>query len=443
MAARLLDRRWEALAAIGFATAVAFVSALSPLVAIGILLGILLLVVVAAQPLLVLLVLLAVLPWQGMLTYPSETLSVVKLLGFLLAVSFLLSRFRSDRSSRAPALFVPIVVLFMVVVLAMALSPDPGAGVEPTLRFLLFGAFFFLIVQLVDSPIVLRRVLAVLTLSASAASLWGLAAFLAGDVALVSGPIDDPNAFAFFLATVLPIATYLLLEDRHRRWLWAGCFILISAAIFGTLSRGALVGLLAVGLWMIVAQRVRIGGAITAVGAMLAIMGAALLLWSSLIHERVEQKGEIADENVAFRISLWDGAARMAMDRPVLGVGTGRFGEESVDYVRVNPLAIEHPVAHSTYLELLAEAGPIALLAFLAYLVGVWAILSGQARAALAVGNWHRLWLVTALQAALVAAVTAAIFLSAHFAAPFWLIGALAVALLRLGDLGASAVNRR
>ena len=153
---------------------------------------------------------------------------------------------------------------------------------------------------------------------------------------------------------------------------------------------------------------------------------AGLLLFSPLIHERLETKGEIAAQNVASREALWRGAIMMSMDHPVTGVGPGRFGIESTDYVRDNPIVLSDPVTHETYLQILAESGPFALAAFLAFLGGSWISLSRYRKRCEAVVNVDGMRLATAVQAGLVVAMVGALFLSEQLAPPLWLLGALA-----------------
>ena len=211
------------LAAAGLGVATAFSAATAPLVAlialvggVGVALGLLF-----ADALL--LVLVAALPWEGALDWPSEQLSVVKVLGLLLYVAWAVRALTNRERVRLPGELVVVVGVGMSVLLALMLSPDPAAGVLDTTRYALFILFAFLLVQLVRTREQVRRVIAVIVLSGGAAGLWGLYAFVLGGRDRAGGPIRDPNDFAFLLASLTPLAIYLIGADPTRRRRWQGC----------------------------------------------------------------------------------------------------------------------------------------------------------------------------------------------------------------------------
>ncbi len=435
MTARLLDGRAVALlvATVG-AAAVAYVSSVAPLAALAALAAAVMLVLVLTYPFGTLLLLLAALPWEGLLGYPSETVSAVKLLGLLLLASYLITALLTRRPLNLPPTSLTVGIFVLLVAVSLILSPDPSAGTGKLLRYALFAGFFFLVVQLLNDRARLLMALRVLTLSVTAAAIWGLVPFLQGEADRAGGPIENPVDFGYLLAALLPIAGYLILEDRDRRWLWLSCFPVILAATLATLSRGAFVALIAALAWGVATGRIKLGGLIATTGALFATVGVGLLLWGPVINERVEQRQDIADENVESRVALWRGAALMAMDNPVTGVGPDRYGIESVEYVRENPIVIQEPVAHSAYLEILAENGPFALLAFVAFLVGSWLMLSRHRRASTRAQDREGVRLATTLQASLLIAIVGALFLSEQLTIPFWLVGALATVLPRVLD---------
>jgi putative inorganic carbon (HCO3(-)) transporter len=407
---------------------VGLASAVSPLLALAAASALVVLALVLADATALLLVLVAAFPWDDALPYPSETVSVIKLLGALLLVGYLLRALARAEPVLLPPTLLPLMVFTIVMLLSLALSADIGEGFAKALRYLLFASFFFLFVQLVRTRDTFTWVLRVLTLSATAAAVVGLIGFLTGAVTRASGPIGEANDFAFLLATVIPLAIYLARYDGSRRGLWSLCVFLLAATVLATLSRGALVGLLAVTLWAVGTGRLRIGGLFAGVVVVVGIAVLAVTFWGPLISERLTEKGVIANQNVASRKALWAGALRMAADHPLLGVGTGQFGVRGAEYVRNDPIGIERPVAHNSFLEVLAEDGIIAFGAFIAFLAGSWRLLTLARRHAQAAGDEEGARLATAVQASLVVALVAANFLSVQITVPLWLLGAMAAA---------------
>jgi putative inorganic carbon (hco3(-)) transporter len=429
MSERLLDGRGVIIPAALLAAALAYGAALSPLIALAALGGVVLLVLVLVWAEAVLLLLAAVLPWEDLLSYPTETISAVKVLGLLLAGAWAIRALGSRSEVRLPGTLAPVAVFGLLVGASLVLSPDAVAGVDKVLRYALFIIFFFLVVQLTGDRPSVRRFLRVLTLSASGAAIWALVAFLSGKLDRAAGPIQDPNDFAYLMATVLPLAAFLFVEERRRRILWGACIALMLGATLATLSRGALVGLAALAVWALASRRVPIAGVVAGLLTFGAVLLVALTFWSPLIDERVDQKGQVADRNAATRLAFWDAAARMAYDHPIVGVGPARFGEETDNYLLGSRSDLSDPVVHNSYLEIAAENGIPALLAFVAFLWGSGTLLARGRRWSEEAGDREGVRLATALQAAFVVALVSALFLSQQLALPLWLVGALAVAI--------------
>jgi putative inorganic carbon (HCO3(-)) transporter len=331
-----------------------------------------------------------------------------------------------------PPTGIAVGVFVVLVAVSLLFSPDPGAGTGVFLRYVLFAGFFFLAIQLLSDRRRLLDAMRVLILSVTGAAIYGLVPFLQGDSPRTAGGIVDPIELGYLFAALLPLAAYLILEDRRWRWLWVACFPVIVAGTLATLSRGALVALGALLIWGVATRRIKLGGLLAAAVTVVAVVGIGFLLFSSVINERLQQKGSVAEQNVDSRQALWRGSVLMWMDHPITGVGPGRFGDESPDYVRDNPIVLENPAAHNAYLEILAENGPFALAAFLAFLGGSWVMLSRQRRASDRTGDREGVRLATTLQAALLVAIVGAMFLSEQLAIPFWLIGALAAVAPRI-----------
>jgi O-antigen ligase len=428
MTERLLDGRSVVFPALALSLPLAYATAKAPLLALAGVASMVLVILVLVWAEAVLLLLLAALPWEGLLHYPTETVSAVKILGLLLVVAWILRALAGRELLRLPSTLAPVMVFGMLVGISFVFSPDPTVGIEKVLRYGLFMAFFFLVVQLVRDSAGVRRVLRALAVSATGAALWALVSYLSGNLDRAGGPIEDPNDFAYLIVTVLPIVGFLFVEERARRGLWGASFAILIAAALATLSRGALVGLAVLALWALFTGKVTVGGVLAAAGALLGVVLVAFTFWSPLVNESVTRKGKIAEQNTASRIAFWDAAMEMTYDHPLVGVGPGRYGDETVNYVGNRPYELESPLAHNSYLEIMAELGFPALVAFLVYLGGSWMLLARGRRDALAAGDASHVRLATALQASFVVAVVSGAFLSQQLALPFWLLGALATA---------------
>jgi putative inorganic carbon (HCO3(-)) transporter len=422
-------RRAELLPIVLVALAVAVPAGLAPKAALAGAAALLVLGSVVLNPRLLLLALVAAFPWDDMLGFPTQTVSIVKILGTLLLAGYLLHALARNQEIRLPPTLVPLVGFAMLVLVSLLLCGDAAAGLSKTLRYLLFAAFTFLVMQLVRSRGELVGLLRVLVVSSTAAALYGIVAFVSGAVARVSGPIGEANDFAYVLASVLPFAVYLAARDQRLRSLWVASSAVLVLALFGTLSRGALVGVAAVVLWAVATRRTRIVGVLAGLVVVGGTLLLAFVLWQPLIHERLAAKGKVAQANVESRQAYWSAALQMAGDHPLVGVGPGRFGVESRKYVLNDPIGIEDPVAHNSYLEVLAEGGIPTLLVFVAFVFGSWRLAARARRGFLAEKDRDGLRLTTATQASLVVAIVAANFLSVQITMPLWLLGGLAAVL--------------
>jgi O-antigen ligase len=411
------------------ALAVALPTALAPVYAIAAtgLLLVLGAVVFNAGALLALMV--AAFPWDDMLGFPTETVSVIKILGALLMIGYFLRALNRNEDVRLPSTLPALVAFVMLVLLSLLLSGDVESGLSKTLRYLLFGAFTFLFVQLVRSRAELLTILRVLIVSSTIAALYGTVNFVTGNVDRVSGPIGEANDFAYVLASVLPFGVYLTVRDRRLRVLWALCSAVIVLALFGTLSRGALVGVAAVVLWAVATRRTRLGGVVAGTIVVAGTLLLAFTLWRPLIDERLAAKSVVAQANVDSREAYWSAAARMAADHPILGVGPGRYGIEAASYVLNDPINIEKPVVHNSYLEVLAEGGVPTLVAFIALIFGSWRLLARARVRFRERDDRDGQRLVAATQASLVVAIVSANFLSVQITIPLWLLAGIAAVL--------------
>jgi O-antigen ligase len=426
MTLRSLGGRQATCAALLVSLLVAFLAVHSPLLAAGLLVGIVFITWIVMKPELVLITMVAALPWENYLKFPSESLSMIKLLGLALVASYLFRVARREAGMRGSAILGFALMFGLVAMLSLVASPEVGVGVVKFSRYAFFILFLFLAIQLVRDRATGMQLIRFYSASAAIAGLVGLIGFLAGQTGRAAGPIEDPNDFGYLMATVLPLAVFLYREDRNLKPLWAFAILCLVGGTAATLSRGALVGLTVLGLWLLLSGRIGIRKMILIVAGVVAVIAIGFTLWSNVIEHRLEEKNNIATRNVESRADFWNAAIEMSSHNPILGVGPGRFGIEEPKYVFDNPVQLESPLAHNTYLEILAENGPFALSFFILMLVAAWITLSVGERLGRQFDDPLSVNFAAAVKGSLIVAAVSGIFLSEQVAAPIWLACALA-----------------
>ncbi len=421
--------------AIALAAAGAWLASVSPVYPWIVLAGALLVYLVLARPDLFMLVLIAILPWQGALRFPTHSVTIVKLVGAGLLLSVALATLLRDRRLK----FTPVIgwaaLLCTLATLSLFASGLSGVSLTETLRYWTLTLFLFLVVQLIDSRAAFLRALRVLAVSAIVGAVWASVQFLDGSVARASGPISDPNDFAYFLAAVLPFVAYLFMSEPRRRWLWGSGLAFLALGILSASSRGAFVALALTALWAVLTRRVAPVVVVGALASVALIVVLALGISSAKTSQNLQVRENGLSSSVDLREVYWSAALRMSANHPLLGIGPGRFEAVSPGYVRNTP-KLEHEVAvNNTYLGVLCESGAFALLVFIGFLLATWrqilAATGSAARARLhprTPGNWLR----SAFLASFIVAVTGAIFFSAQLSTPLWFIAAFASALALL-----------
>jgi glycosyltransferase involved in cell wall biosynthesis len=260
---------------------------------------------------------------------------------------------------------------------------------------------------------------------------WASVQFLSGSVPRASGPLSDPNEFAYFLAAILPFVAYLFMVERNRRWLWGFGLLCLALGILGSSSRGAFVALGVTAVWAILTRRVapQIVAAALGLAALAAIL--ALAVSTSTTSQNLQIRANGLSASVDERKAYWSAAERIALDHPLFGVGPAEFRTVGPRYIRGAPVLEELPAVNNSYLSVLAENGGLATLAFALFLALTW--LQSLYATRPPPGRWSprapEVWLRSAFQAAFLVALVGGIFFSAQLNTPFWFIAAFASAL--------------
>ena len=171
------------------------------------------------------------------------------------------------------------------------------------------------------------------------------------------------TAIGLALIMVLPLMRYCQVETQNRwvSWGLSASMMLTVVAIIATHSRGALLGILGAGLWLIIKSGKKLRFAFIAVVLSVAVLSFMPQNW-------FDKMGTIQtyeeDRSALGRINAWWFAFNLAVDRPAVGGGFRVFSAQL--FRKYAPEPEDFHDAHSIYFEVLAEQGFLGLFLYLA-----------------------------------------------------------------------------
>jgi putative inorganic carbon (HCO3(-)) transporter len=309
-----------------------------------------------------------------------------------------------------------------IIVLSLISARSLDLGFQSLEIYLKVVLFYFLLVNIADTPQAFRAILWVMVLSALSISLYGLYQFLSappviGVLNRIASTREDPNNFALTLVAVIPLTVALAVSERRF-------FLKIFAALSGiiifftvplTLSRGGFLALITI----LILLFARIKKRKLALLVLLLIIGISLLILPPTVWERAGTVGFSSMEASArMRMQLLKGGIAMFADHPLFGVGIGNFIVHSFSYSGLVP----PQYAHNMFLHVAAETGILGLLFFVAILYRSWRILRGVQKSFFHDRSSFPFQVSRALEISLLSFCVAAFFLSQHFNKMLWMI---------------------
>lgn len=268
-----------------------------------------------------------------------------------------------------------------------------------------------------------------------------------GSTGRVWGPpggfISGNNELALALLMVLPLM-FFLRRHESRGWVRHAMLLVIGltvVSVIGSFSRGALLGLIACGvfLWLKSSRKLPVAIAI-AVGSVVVFALMPQTWWARMGTIETYQE----DSSARGRLDAWTLAFRVANDRPF----GGGFDFWSPDVYNAYGVGfIKAQDAHSIYFEILGEHGWVGLLLFLGLIATTWRAGTKLVKATRSSPDleWER-DLAKMLQVSLIAYMVGGAFLGlAYFDLPYHLIGMMVIMsdyLARRGDLPVASGER-
>lgn len=306
-------------------------------------------------------------------------LNLANIIFIVVAMAVLMGGQRHRPLQPAGRLTLPLMLLFATIVMgfAIAQSTMPGDTMEDLtyLKNMLFFPLMYFVYRRCGQDIKGTRQLIIFLMIVAAVA--GIEAIREGldygfgnynESRRASGPFGEDyttaNRAGVFYAMFLPMFIAMALFFRKQKfWRLAaigGCLIM-AVAIMATYSRQSYLIAL-VGLALLLVRRNVVLAVVIA-----ALMVPAIGMLPEGVTERVaetEQQDRVGEQHLdtstASRFEIWDGAIQMWGDHP-LGVGVNRFKQYIGNYV---PRYAGYD-AHSIYFLMLAECGPLGLLALL------------------------------------------------------------------------------
>jgi putative inorganic carbon (HCO3(-)) transporter len=219
-----------------------------------------------------------------------------------------------------------------------------------------------------------RILLWILTLSVAFFGVkGGIFTIMTGAEFRVYGPpgshIEDNNAISVALVMMIPLLVYLYHQSR-RQWVrlaLVAAILLSAASIFGSYSRGALVAITAMGMFLALKSRKRALFLIVIVIAIPVLLSAMPQKWWDRMATITSTN---VDSSVQGRFNAWQMVWNLANDRPIVGGGFAIYEPDLFAKYAPNPLDLHS--AHSIYFQVLGEHGFPGLALFLLLALLMW-----------------------------------------------------------------------
>ena len=176
--------------------------------------------------------------------------------------------------------------------------------------------------------------------------------------------LGDGNDFALALNLVIPLAYYLIGNFNKKIWKLAVTMVLIvfSVSVILTQSRGGILGLVSVFMFISFSSKKRAQMIILSFFAAIVIV----LLFGETYLSRMSTLSDYeADSSAMGRINAWNAALSMIGDHPIFGIGLGNFAWAYGLYYHPPDITwMVWRAAHSFFFQILGELGLTGIMCY-------------------------------------------------------------------------------
>jgi O-antigen ligase len=302
-------------------------------------------------------------------TKEVEGLTIMKVLGFVILVGWLLS-LAINRSSRLK--YDPLLAVMGLFVVWCGCTSIRALNQEIALsRLVSFLSLFFMAMMVgsvVDSREKMRGVYLALVFWTTLITIEAVVEYYIGMTRVAQGLLRDRNLLANYVNLAVVTTYFLHQTTRHKvvKFLLASALPVLFLGLFLTLSRAGLVvlGMSLIVVWYRIARERRFS---ILLGSLVFLCLISFILPDSFWRRAgtILPELERQEDTFGLRVFLWKTGARMVEDHPIMGVGAGNFVVAFPNYVQGRVVRREL-IAHNSYVSVAAEMGLIGLAIFLA-----------------------------------------------------------------------------
>jgi len=378
--------------------------------------------------------------WLSLMNPHKLTYGFANQFGFALIVAIvtIFTVFLTRKRQAYP--FTPVTIVWLLFVAWMSFTSlfalnDPVLVLERWIFVMKIQLMMVVTLLLIDSRAKLQLLIWIVTFSIAFYGIkGGIFTVLSGGAYRVWGPQDsmvqENNSLAVALVMLIPLMYYLFQTSSRGvvRLILAICILTAFVSVLGSQSRGALVAVLAMTLFLALKSRHRIR---MGVGLALLLALGFVLMPDSWIERMSTIANYEADSSAMSRLYTWKTLWNLALDRPL--VGGGFRSDALVVFERYGPIGPDFEalrgsiwVAHSIYLQTLGEHGFVGLGLFILLGFLTWRRAGQLARLTVGdpeFGDWVPR-LMPMVQVSLIGFAAGGAYLSlAYFGLPYYVVG--------------------
>jgi probable O-glycosylation ligase (exosortase A-associated) len=286
------------------------------------------------------------------------------------AIATLIAMIASKEPKRIPwtreTVLLLVFILWMQLTTIFAFFPDPAWEAWGKVWKIMLMVYITLI--LINNRQKLDWLVWVVVLSLGLYGVkGGIFTITTGGAHHVQGPpasfISGNNELALALIMIIPLMRYLQLQTQSF-WIRLGLSVsmfLTGVAVIGSQSRGALVGIVAMTIFLALKSRNKI----VTLLPILVVAGAVALIMPQEWHDRMSTiTSKEHDSSVEGRFTAWKMAVNLSMDR-ITGGGFETFHPSIYHMYGEKSEKVSSTDAHSIYFEIIAEQGFIGFAMFM------------------------------------------------------------------------------